>query len=238
MRVLAIVPALNEGRALAGVVRRIRAEAPGCDVCVVDDGSSDDTAAVAAREGAAVLRCPVNLGIGGAVQTGYLWARARGYDAAVQVDGDGQHDPAFIRAALAPIAAGRASLVIGSRFLEPGGWRSTAARRAGIRYLSLLLRLRCGARVTDATSGFRAADRRAIALFAASYPSDYPEPESIALAVRAGLVLAEVPVRMQARGHGASSIGVLGSLYYLVKVSLALLLLPARRAVPLDAEGR
>ncbi len=228
MRVLAIVPALNEGKVLAGVVRRIREEAPGCDVCVVDDGSSDDTAAVAARAGATVLRCPVNLGIGGAVQAGYLWARDRGYDAAVQVDGDGQHDPAFIAAALAPLAAGRASLVIGSRFLAPGGWRSTAARRAGIAYLAWFLRLRCGARVTDPTSGFRAANRAAIELFARYYPSDYPEPEAIALAQRAGLRIAEVPVRMIERAHGASSITALWTLYYLVKVSLALVLLPQR----------
>jgi glycosyltransferase involved in cell wall biosynthesis len=229
MRVAAIVPALNEARSLPRLAEALRAHAPACDVCVVDDGSSDDTARVAASLGWSVLRLPVNLGIGGAVQAGYLWALERGYDVAVQIDGDGQHDPAFLAALLAPIEAGRADVVVGSRFLADGGFRSTFVRRAGIRYLSWFLRIRCGARVTDATSGFRAAGRRAIALFARYYPSDYPEPEAIALARRAGLTLVEVPVRMQERAHGRST------LYYLVKVSLALVLLPPRSE---PADGR
>lgn len=234
MRLLAIVPAFNEARNLPGVIASIRAAAPQLDICVVDDGSSDATAEVAASAGAQVLRCPVNLGIGGAVQTGYRWAEARGYDVAVQLDGDGQHDPAFIEALVAPIRQGVASLVVGSRFLDAGGFRSTVLRRSGIRYLGVFLRLRCGARITDATSGFRAADRLAIHLFAASYPSDYPEPEAIAVAVRAGLNVQEVPVRMRERVHGESSITLLRTLYYLVKVSLALLLLPARGVVRLE----
>jgi len=230
MRLLAIVPALNEARSLPGVVAAIRAAAPDCDVCVVDDGSTDGTAAVARRLGVVVLRCPLNLGIGGAVQAGYLWARDRGYDAAVQIDGDGQHDPAWLPALLGPLAAGQADVVIGSRFLEAGeGWRSTRLRRAGIRYLSWFLRLRCGVRVTDPTSGFRAAGRRAIALYAARYPPDYPEPEAIPLARRAGLRIAEVQVRMAERRHGRSSIGAWRTAYYLVKVSLALLVLPGGR---------
>ncbi len=230
MRVAAIVPAYNEARNLPRLADALRAHAPGVEVCVVDDGSTDDTAAVAASLGWTVLRLPVNLGIGGAVQAGYLWALEHGHDVAVQVDGDGQHDPAYLAALLAPIEAGTADVVIGSRFLSEGGFRSTIVRRAGIRYLSWFLRLRCGARVTDATSGFRAAGRRAIALFARYYPSDYPEPEAIALAKRAGLRLGEVPVRMSEREHGRSSITALGTLYYLVKVSLALVLLPSRRA--------
>lgn len=229
MRVAAIVPAYNEAKNLPGVVDALRREAPGCDVCVVDDGSTDGTAGVAARLGAIVLRSPLNLGIGGAVQAGYLWARDHGYDAAVQVDGDGQHDPAYLSAALRPIAEGRADVVIGSRFLGGEGYRSTALRRAGIRYLSWFLRLRCGARVTDPTSGFRAASRRAIELFAARYPSDYPEPEAVALAQGAGLRIAEVPVCMEERRHGASSITPWKTVYYLIKVSLALLLIPSRR---------
>ncbi len=237
MRVLAIVPALDEARSLPGVVAGLRAAPVPLDVCVVDDGSSDDTARVAARAGAAVLRLPVNLGIGGAVQAGYLWARERGYDAAVQVDGDGQHDPASLPALLAPIADGRADLAVGSRFLAEGGFRSTAARRVGIRYLSWLLRLRSGARVTDATSGFRAAGRRAIELFAASYPSDYPEPEAIALATRNGLSIVEVPVRMHERRHGRSSISSLRAVYYMVKVTAALVILPLPRERQDAAEG-
>lgn len=229
-RVALIVPAYNEARNLPRLAEAVRAHAPGFDVCVVDDGSTDDTAAVATSLGWTVLRLPVNLGIGGAVQAGYLWALARGHDVAVQIDGDGQHDPAYLPALLAPLEAGTADVVIGSRFLAEGGFRSTRLRRAGIRYLSWFLRLRCGARITDTTSGFRAAGRRAIELFARYYPSDYPEPEAIALAERAGLRLAEVPVRMTDRTHGRSSITALRTLYYLVKVSLALVLLPPRRA--------
>jgi len=236
MRVAAIVPAFNEARSLPRLAERLRAHAPDIEVCVVDDGSTDDTARVAASLGWTVLRLPMNLGIGGAVQAGYLWALRNGHEVAVQIDGDGQHDPADLGALLAPILSGRADVVVGSRFLAAGGFKSTLARRAGIRYLSWFLRLRCGARVTDPTSGFRAAGRGAIALFARYYPSDYPEPEAIALARRAGLRLAEAPVRMHEREHGRSSITVLRSFYYLVKVSLALVLLP-QRGVRLAGDG-
>ena len=227
MRVLAVVPAYNEAKALRPVIEGLY-RTGACDVCVVDDASTDGTADVARRLGAVVLRSPVNLGIGGAVQTGYLWAHHHGYDVAVHLHGDGQHDPAALPALLAPVLAGTADLAIGSRFLEAGGYRSTALRRSGIRYLSWFLRLRTGARVTDPTSGFRAAGPRALALFARLYPSDYPEPESIAVAVRAGLRVVEVPVRMAARAHGVSSIDAARTAYYLAKVSLALLLLPRR----------
>ena len=207
----------------------IRAALADADVCVVDDGSADDTAAVAMAHGAIVLRNAVNLGIGGAVQAGYLWARDHGYDVAVQVDGDGQHDPRAVPLLVAPIEQGRADLVIGSRFLAAGGFRSTLLRRVGIRYLSWFIAMRCGARVSDPTSGLRAAGRRAIELFARAYPSDYPEPESIPIATRAGLRVTELPANMVPRQHGRSSIGAARTLYYLVKVSLALILLPNRR---------
>jgi glycosyltransferase involved in cell wall biosynthesis len=228
VRVLAIVPAYNEARSLPAVVSGLL-QGGACDICVVDDGSTDATAQIASGLGAVVLRCPFNLGIGGAVQAGYLWARDHGYEVAIQVDGDGQHDPAQLHALIEPIVAGRADLAIGSRFLGAGGFRSTALRRGGIRYLSWFLRLRTGARVTDPTSGFRAGGRRAIELFSRIYPSDYPEPESIAVAIRAGLRVEEVPVRMAPRAHGESSIDALRSIYYLAKVSLALVLLPRRR---------
>ena len=236
MRIVAIVPAYNEARNLPRLAERFRACAPECDVCVVDDGSTDDTARVATGLGWNVLRLAVNLGIGGAVQAGYLWAWEHGYDVAVQIDGDGQHDPADLALLLAPLERGSADLVVGSRFLTAGGFRSTVVRRAGIAYLAWFLRLRCGVRVTDPTSGFRAASRDAIALFARYYPSDYPEPEAIAVARRSGLRVAEVPVRMHERVHGRSTIGAARTLYYLVKVSLALVLLPQR--VPLIADGR
>jgi hypothetical protein len=230
LRVLAIIPAFNEERSLPAVVEGLRRAAPGVDVCVVDDGSTDATAEVARSQGVTLLRLPLNLGIGGAVQAGYRWARDHGYDVAVQVDGDGQHDTRFLPALVEAVANG-AGVAVGSRFSGPrvaGAFRSTWSRRIGIRYLAFALRLRCGARVTDPTSGFRAAGRAAIELFARSYPSDYPEPESIAVAARAGIPVVEIPVRMEERRHGASSIGVGRSLYYLVKVSLALVLLPSR----------
>ncbi len=238
MRTLVIVPAYNEAASLPAVLAGLREHAPQCDVCVVDDGSSDATATIARSLGARVLSSPINLGIGGAVQTGYLWARDHGYDVAVQVDGDGQHDPRYVGAALAAVGEG-ADLVVGSRFLSREGFQSTGLRRAGIRYLAWFLRLRCGARVTDPTSGFRAAGRRALELFAREYPSDYPEPESIGLAVRDGLVVREIPVTMHARQHGRSSIDAWRTTYYLVKVSLALLLLPVttRRRGSATAEG-
>jgi glycosyltransferase involved in cell wall biosynthesis len=228
LRVLIIVPAFNEAQNLPGLLRALREVSPRSDICVVDDGSTDQTARVAREAGATVLRHPVNLGIGGAVQAGYLWAREHDYDVAVQIDGDGQHDPAYIEGAIRPIAEGRADLVIGSRFLGEGGFRSTFLRRAGISYLSGFLRLRCGARTTDPTSGFRAAGRKAIELFSGWYPSDYPEPEAIAFATRNHLRLLEVPVRMKERLHGRSTINLWRSFYYLVKVSFALVLLPTR----------
>lgn len=237
MRILAIVPAFNEERSLPAVVADLRRLAPGMEICVVDDGSEDGTSAVARALGATLLRLPVNLGIGGAVQAGYRWARDHGHDVAVQVDGDGQHDVSFLPALVEEVTSGRADLAVGSRFVGPreaGAFRSTWSRRAGIRYLSAMLRLRCGARVSDPTSGFRAAGRRAIELFAASYPPDYPEPESIAVAARAGLSVTEVPVRMGRRLHGESSIDAARSLYYLVKVSLALVVLPTRHPAEED----
>ena len=238
MRVLAIVPAFNEERSLPAVVAGLRRSAPYVDVCVVDDGSTDGTARVANGLCVTLLSLPVNLGIGGAVQAGYQWARDHGYDVAVQVDGDGQHDATFLPVLVEAVASGRAGLAVGSRFAGPrvaGAFRSTWTRRAGIRYLSWMLRLRCGARVTDPTSGFRAAGREAIELFARSYPPDYPEPESIAGAARAGLTVTEVPVRMSERLHGESSISAWRSFYYLVKVSLALVVLPTRTPSPEDS---
>lgn len=229
VRVLAVIPAFNEAKSLPRVIEGLRHQTV-CDICVVDDGSTDDTAAVAIRQGAIVLRNAMNLGIGGAVQAGYLWALEHGYDVAVQVDGDGQHDAGYLSHLLAPIAEQGIDFVIGSRFLTNQGFRSTALRRTGIRYLSWVLRLRCGARVTDPTSGFRAAGRRAIELFARSYPSDYPEPEAIALATRSGLRVCEVPVQMSERSNGVSSINAWRTVYYFIKVSLALILLPSRPA--------
>jgi glycosyltransferase involved in cell wall biosynthesis len=233
MRVLVVVPAFNEALNLPGVIGRLR-DFGYADICVVDDGSTDETSAIARALGVVVLRNPFNLGIGGAVQTGYLWALKHGYDAAAQIDGDGQHDPAYLEPALELITEGSTDLAIGGRFTQKDGFRSTFARRLGIRYLAWLLHVRCGAKVSDPTSGFRVAGRRAIALFAKHYPSDYPEPEAIAMALRSGLTVTEVSVRMQRRLHGRSSIDAWRTLYYLLKVSLAILLV--RTDHPREAE--
>ena len=239
-RALAIVPARNEAGAIGGVVDEIRRRHPGFDVVVVDDGSTDETAAIAAARGAAVVRLPFNLGIGGAVQTGFRYALEHGYELAVRLDGDGQHDPAELGKLLGPVERGEADVVTGSRFV-PGasGYRPPLARRFGIVFFARLVSLLTRQRVTDTTSGFQALSREGIALFAADYPSDYPEVEATVLVYKHRLRLVEVPVRMREREHGASSIGVLSSVYYMLKVTLALFLAMVRRyAVPAEEAVR
>jgi glycosyltransferase involved in cell wall biosynthesis len=223
-RVLAIVPAFNEADSVADVVRRIDGSGLGLDVVVVDDGSADETAAIARAAGAHVLELPYNLGIGGAVQTGYRYALEHGYDYAVQIDGDGQHDPAEAARLLERIGREpRVGMVYGTRFAEQGGFRSSSLRRLGILLFATTLSLVTRQRVTDPTSGFRLCDRHAIELFATDYPSDYPEVEAIMLMHRHQLRSAEVPVRMSERSGGRSSITLLRSGYYMVKVLLAVL---------------
>ncbi len=223
MRCLAIVPALNEAGAVGDVVRAILKAGDGrLDVLVVDDGSTDGTAMAARDAGARVVSLPFNVGIGNAVQTGYRVARAEGYDVAMQIDGDGQHPPEQVGLLLAEIAAG-ANYVVGSRFVEDAGYQTSRTRRGAMVFLSKLVSMAVGQRVTDTTSGFRAADRATIELFAGHYPPDYPEVEALVLAHRAGLRIAEVPVVMLQRSTGTSSITPLRSGYYMVKVSLAVL---------------
>ncbi len=229
MRVLVIIPAYNEGAVIRKVVEDFTAWKSAlpdteCGCVVIDDGSLDDTAEVLRGIGCPVISLPMNLGIGGAVQTGYMYALREGYDAAVQMDGDGQHLPEYIDTLLRPVLSGEADLALGSRFLEEGGFRSSALRRCGIRFLSGIIRLVTGEKLYDVTSGFRAADRKAIRLFARKYAKDYPEPESLVQAIEAGLCVKEVPVRMSERRGGESSIGGLRSAYYMVKVTLAILI--------------
>jgi hypothetical protein len=221
MKLLAIVPAYNEEGAVARVVCEIREAYPGVDVLVVDDGSHDATAEAAHGAGARVARLPFNLGIGGAVQTGYRVAWDEGYDVAVQVDGDGQHPAGQLPRLLAPLAEGSTDYVIGSRFLGRTDYRASVPRRGGIMLLSWVVSRIVGHRVTDTTSGFRAAGRRTIELFAAHYPHDYPEVEATVIAARAGLRVTEVAVEMRPRETGRSSISPLRSVYYMVKVLLA-----------------
>ena len=234
-RIVAVVPAFQEEGAIGGVVEEIRRFDPAIDVVVVDDGSGDATAEAAAAAGATVVRLPFNLGIGGAVQTGFRWALERDYDLAVRLDGDGQHDPAELPKLLAPLERGEADVVTGSRFREEGddGYRPPLARRLGITWFARLVSLLSGQRVTDTTSGFQALNRKGIALFAGDYPSDYPEVEATVLVLKHRLRLVEVPVRMREREHGSSSITFLRSVYYAIKVTLALFVAMGRRyAVP------
>jgi len=238
-RLVAVVPAWNEAGAIGGVVDEIRAFDPQIDVVVVDDASTDDTAGVARAHGAKVLALPFNVGIGGAVQTGFRYARDEGYEIAVRLDGDGQHAAEELGKLLAPIRAGDAELVIGSRFVDPAGtYRPPFARRMGIRVFARLVSLLGGQKVTDTTSGFSALDRTAIELFATEYPHDYPEVESTLVALRSGLRLAQVQVDMRERQAGTSSITFVRSLYYIVKVMLALLVASLRRYPRLEAARR
>jgi glycosyltransferase involved in cell wall biosynthesis len=232
-RGLAIVPAYNEERTVRSVVERVRREAPAFDVVVVDDGSTDCTAQLAEAAGAKVLRHPFNLGIGGAVQSGYRHAFDEGYELAVQVDGDGQHDPAEIESLMRTMGSEEVDMVYGSRFLADSGYRAPAARRFGIRLFSLVLSKVVRQPVTDPTSGFRLCNRRAIELFARDYPHDYPEVEAILMVHAHRLRMREVPVRMHERQGGRSSITSVESAYYMIKVTLAIFVgLFRRRPVP------
>jgi glycosyltransferase involved in cell wall biosynthesis len=223
---LAIVPAFNEAEAIADTVAAINQWAPDFDVLVVDDGSSDATADRARCAGAEVLSMPFNLGIGGAMQAGYIYAMEHGFELAVQIDGDGQHDPRHIRDLLNRLLEGpELNMVTGSRFLDRGsnGYRSSAPRRAGIRIFSQVVSLITGQRVTDPTSGFRMTNRRGIELFARDYPHDYPEVEAILLMHAHRLNSCEIPVEMRPRLTGESVISSSQSVYYMVKVLLAVL---------------
>jgi glycosyltransferase involved in cell wall biosynthesis len=232
LRRIAIVPALNEESTVTRVIDEIRAFDPDLEIVVVDDGSGDRTSAVAAAAGAHVLRLPFNLGIGGAVQTGFRFAYERGYDIAVRVDGDGQHDPGQLGRVLEPVLRGEADIAIGSRFAaEAAGYRSSRSRRLGIRVLARTVSRIVGQRVTDTTSGFQALNRRGIGLFARDYPHDYPEVEATVMVFRHRLRLIEVPVSMRERGSGRSSITALRSVYYMVKVLLAIFIGLFRRNV-------
>ncbi|MFQ9902115.1 MAG: glycosyltransferase family 2 protein [Ruthenibacterium sp.] len=189
---------------------------------MVNDCSTDGSAAICAREGFSYISLPVNLGIGGGVQSGYLYAAQNGYDIAVQMDGDSQHDPAYLASVVGPVARGEVDMCVGSRFITKEGFQTSAMRRAGIRLLSGLIRLLCGVRVLDVTSGFRATGRRLTEFFAHHYAQDYPEPEAIISAVLNGFRVGEAPVVMAERMGGTSSISPLRSVYYMVKVSIAL----------------
>jgi glycosyltransferase involved in cell wall biosynthesis len=233
---LAIVPAYNESAAIAATVADIHTHAPEFDVVVIDDGSTDDTSAVARAAGAEVVRHPFNLGIGGAVQSGYLYALENRYDFAAQVDGDGQHDARHLPELLGHLRSHPdLNMVTGSRFMatEGNGYQSSAPRRVGIRLFARVLSLVTRRRITDPTSGFRLCDRQGIELFARDYPHDYPEVEAVLMVHAHRLNAEEIPVQMRARTTGRSSINSTQSVYYMIKVLLAVFvgLLRARPTV-------
>jgi len=222
MRILVIIPALNEEKTVRSIIHGIRTFLPRAEILVVNDGSTDSTGSVAREEGVFVLDHPFNMGIGATMQTGFLFARDNGYDIAVQVDGDGQHNPESLPALVKPIEEGTADLVIGSRYLSRTGFKSTFFRQVGIRFFSGLLWVFTRRRVTDPTSGFRAMDQKVLRLFSEEYPSDYPEVEALVSAHKNGLRFEEIPTIMRDRQGGISSIGILSAMYYMTKVTLAI----------------
>ncbi len=223
MKVLVIIPCYNEEENLEAVVNSLQEAAPEVDYLVVNDCSTDASEEICRKNGYSYLSLPVNLGIGGGVQSGYLYAAQNGYDITVQMDGDGQHDPAYLHAVVAPVAAGELDMCIGSRFISREGFQTSLMRRLGIRLLSGLAHLLCGKKVRDVTSGFRACGKALTAYYAENYAQDYPEPEAIISAVLEGYRVGEIAVVMRERLGGVSSISPLRSAYYMVKVTIALL---------------
>ncbi|ODA41181.1 glycosyltransferase family 2 protein [Desulfosporosinus sp. BG] len=223
-KILAIVPALNEQDNIGSVVRNLKNISPWLDILVIDDGSTDQTAEVARTYGAKVISLPVNLGIGGAVQTGFLYAAKNHYDVALQVDGDGQHRAEEIKKLIDPVLTGQADVTIGSRFLAKTSYKSAWSRRMGIYLLSKTIQSVVRMKYTDPTSGFRAYNQKALRVVSTHYSTDYPEPDSIVTLVKNGLRVIEVSVEMDARLSGNSSITPFKSMYYMFKVSLAIIL--------------
>ncbi|MFP4472774.1 MAG: glycosyltransferase family 2 protein [Candidatus Omnitrophota bacterium] len=224
-KILVIIPAYNEADIIADVIGRIRDAVPGTDILVVDDCSADATARCALSAGAEVISLPINLGIGGAVQTALQYARGRNYSCVVRCDGDGQHDPRFIPALVETVCDRNIDLCIGSRFIGPRQeFRSSWPRRLGILFFARLISALLRSRITDPTSGFQAFSPDAVCVFSRRYPIDYPEPESLVWALKYGLTVKEIPVEMAQRHTGRSSIRYVYTLYYMVKVTLAIIL--------------
>ena len=222
MKKLIIIPTFNEKENIVNTIQEIEEKAKDFDYIIINDCSTDGTGELCKEMGFHYVDLPINLGIGGAVQTGYQYALEHGYDVAVQVDGDGQHDPAYLEQMAKVLEQEGAHMVIGSRFIEKEGFQSSFMRRVGIRYFTLLIRLLTGTEITDPTSGLRMVDKEVIALFAKDYPKDYPEPESVVGILRKGKRVKEIPVIMRDRQGGVSSISYKKSVYYMIKVTLAI----------------
>lgn len=224
LKKLIIIPAYNEECNIEKTVMSIERNARDFDYVVINDCSTDKTKQICEDRGFNVVNLPINLGIGGAVQTGYRYALKEGYDVAVQVDGDGQHDPEFLEEMADYLEKNDLDMVIGSRFIERKGFQSSKMRRVGIRFFSGLIKVLTGQMITDPTSGLRMAGRNVIEIFANDYPRDYPEPESVVAILRRGMKVGEIPVIMREREGGVSSISMNKSVYYMVKVTLAMLI--------------
>lgn len=229
MKKLIIIPAYNESENIENTVKDIQEKAPDFDYVIINDCSGDNTRQICEANGFNIVNLPVNLGIGGAVQTGYKYACRYGYDIAVQVDGDGQHDPAFLNEMAETLIKEDADMLIGSRFLEKEGFQSSKIRRVGISYFTWLIKLLTGKKITDPTSGLRMINRKLIEIFAESYPRDYPEPESVVHVIRLKKKVVEIPVVMRERQGGSSSIRFFSSIYYMIKVTIAILTEKMRR---------
>ena len=222
MKILVIIPCYNEQESIERVIENLKANAPFADYLIVNDCSTDKTLGILQTNGMNYINNPVNLGIGGGVQAGYLYARENGYDVAVQMDGDGQHDPKYLEKVCAPVIDGTYDMCIGSRFIEKEGFQSSFMRRLGINIISFMIKLFTGKKIYDVTSGYRACNKELINFFADNYADDYPEPEAIITSVLSGFKVGEVPVVMVERQGGTSSIRSLKSAYYMIKVCLAL----------------
>ena len=223
MKKLVIIPAYNEEASIVNTVQDILDHAPGFDYVVINDCSKDRTLQRCRENGLNVINLPVNLGIGGGIQTGYRYAVEHGYDVAVQFDGDGQHDASYLQAMADRLERDDLDMVIGSRFIENEGFQSTGLRRFGINFFKFLIKLLYGGTITDATSGMRMCSRRVMEEFSVAYPQDYPEPETVARLLRKKYKVREIPVVMRERSAGTSSINPAKSVYYMIKVSLAIL---------------
>lgn len=229
MKKLVIIPAYNEEGNIEKTVTDIEKNAPGFDYVIVNDCSTDHTLQICQEKGYNVINLPVNLGIGGGVQTGYLYGWRNGYDIAVQFDGDGQHTASFLNTMVDYLTKNDLDMVIGSRYITKDGFQSSGFRRAGIRYFTWLIKLLTGQKITDPTSGMRMVNRDIIELFAKDYPKDYPEPETVTFILKRKKRVAEIPVLMNAREAGVSSISPLNAVYYMIKVTMSILFAARKR---------
>lgn len=229
MKKLVIIPAFNEEGNLEKTIRDIKENAPAFDYVIINDCSTDGTLAMCRRHGFSYLNLPVNLGIGGAVQTGYRYAYYHGYDIAVQFDGDGQHSASYLPEMARQLAETGSDMVIGSRFITKEGFQSSSLRRLGIRYFTLLIRILTGKKITDPTSGMRMINRKLMEKFTEEYPKDYPEPESVVTVLSEKHRVTEMPVIMNEREEGSSSISLRNGVYYMVKVSFAMVIARMKR---------